>query len=70
MPGGNIRYRLHYDTPLGKGCRRAGSCFLSMPFDLDFNREVAEAMCKGFGAGTHWIEDEEGEKVWPLENTP
>jgi hypothetical protein len=67
---GNILYKLCYDTPLGYNSngeihRRKGSETTSMgrQYDRDYNILWTEKMCEIYGDGTHWIEDEEGQKV-------
>lgn len=65
---GNIKYYLAYDTPIGtingKVNRRVGRQEIhGMSYDKEFSLGVAEALCDVYGRGTHWIEDETGEKV-------
>ena len=37
------------------------------PMDgLSQGKWVVDALIKTYGAGTHWLEDEQGNKVWPL----
>lgn len=67
---GNIIYYLCYDTPIGQRpdgsfVRRVGKQTLEHDkFDLDMNKGVCDSMISIFGHGTHWIEDETGEKVY------
>lgn len=68
---GNIEFYLCYDTPVGKRpdgslVRRTGKQKLDFDArDLDMNIGVCDQMISFFGNGTHWIEDETGEVVYP-----
>lgn len=68
---GNIVYYLCYDAPLGIGpdgniYYRVGK--QNLDFDksnLSANIHVCEFMNLTYGPGTHWVEDEAGEVVYP-----
>lgn len=69
----NIVYYLCYNTPVGERpdgsfVYRVGKQTLDFDkFDLDMNKSVCETMNSMYGDGTHWVEDETGEKVYPVD---
>lgn len=67
----NIRYLLCYDTPVGKlpngsMAMHKGKQYLdTFENSLEDVIAVCNTLTSIYGQGTHWIEDEAGEKVYP-----
>lgn len=68
---GNIVFFLCYDVVLrfglSYGIHRAGKNKLHDSYDKGLAISLAEHYNKMFGEGTHWIEDETGERIYPEE---
>lgn len=63
-----MKYFLCYHTPVGvrsdgSFVMRIGKQYVYPADDLDMALGVCDYMVLEYGAGTHWIEDEEGNRV-------